>query len=101
MYVALVGGMERLRCRYVQAAGQLGLELRVFNTRETGLRSKIENVDAVVVFTNKVSHEAKKIVMNVARVREIPVFVHHSCCVCSLRDCLTCLKNNNDNRRFL
>jgi hypothetical protein len=92
--------MERLKRCYVEEAKQAGVELRVFNGAMAGLGPKVENVDAVVVFTNKVSHEAKKIVMRAARRRDIPVYVHHSCGVCSLRDCLSCIKNNKGNRRF-
>ncbi len=32
-------------------------------------------------------------VMNIAKARNIPVFMYHSCGVCTLRDCLNCLKN--------
>ena len=88
MCVALVGGMDRLERRYIEEARRLGIDLRVFTRPETGLKSKIENVDAVVVFTNKVSHEARNIVMKTARSRGTPVYVHHSCGICSLRDCL-------------
>jgi len=100
MCVALVGGMDRLERLYVEEAERAGISLKVFNRPERGLKSKIENVDAIVVFTNKVSHEAKSVVMKTARKRNIPVYVHHSCGVCSLRDCLNCLKNNGENRRF-
>ncbi len=100
MCVALVGGMDRLERKYKDAAEGLGIELRVFNGPETGLEARIGNVDAVVVFTNKVSHEAKKVVMKTARKREIPVYVHHSCGLCSLRACLDCLIHKKENRRF-
>jgi hypothetical protein len=29
--------------------------------------------------------------MNAAKLNNIPVFMHHSCGVCTLRDCLNCL----------
>lgn len=100
MSIALIGGMDRLERHYISEAEKFGINLTVFNGLETGLKAKIENVDAVVVFTNKVSHEAKKIVMKTARKREIPVYVHHSCGLCFLRACLNCLINNTENRRF-
>jgi hypothetical protein len=100
MCVALVGGMERLKGRYTQEARESGIKLKVYNKYECGLGSKLKGADAVVVFTNKVSHQAKRVVMKTARLHDIPVYVHHSCGVCSLRDCLNCLINNESNRRF-
>lgn len=93
MCVALIGGMDRLERNYISEAGKLGIDLRVFTKPASGLSSKIKNVDAVVIFTNKVSHKAKKEVMNIAKSRNIPIFMHHSCGICTLRDCLSCLKN--------
>lgn len=49
---------------------------------------KIGNPDAVIVFTNKISHEAKRKAMQLARSRQIPIHLVHSCGVSSLRSCL-------------
>jgi hypothetical protein len=93
MCVALIGGMDRLERHYMNEAERFGIDLRVFTKPENNTASKIKNVDALVIFTNKVSHKAKKEVMNVAKARNIPVFMYHSCGVCTLRDCLSCLEN--------
>lgn len=100
MCVALIGGMDRLERHYMNEAKNRGIELMVFTRSEADIGSKIRNMDAVVIFTNMVSHKAKESVMKTARLREIPVYVHHSCGVCSLRDCLNCLIKNGDNRKF-
>ena len=92
MCVALIGGMDRLERQYMDEAEKFGIDLKVFTKPEKGMTSKIKNVDVVVIFTNKVSHKAKKEVMNVAKAKDIPVFMYHSCGVCTLRDCLSCLK---------
>lgn len=92
MYIALVGGMDRLERHYISEAENFGVNLKVFTKPETDMASKIRHVDAVVIFTNKVSHRAKREVMNIARVRNIPVLMCHSCGICTLRDCLICLK---------
>ncbi len=60
MCVALIGGMDRLKRHYINEAKQFGVELKVFTKHKTGISSRIKNVDAVVIFTNKVSHRAKK-----------------------------------------
>jgi hypothetical protein len=42
-------------------------------------------VDFVVMFTNKVSHKARKDVLDAVRGRDVPVYMHHSCGVSTLR----------------
>lgn len=87
MCVAVIGGMDRLKRQYMNEAQRHGIDLRVFSKSEIGMASKIKNVDAVVVFTNKVSHRAKKEVMDVVKTRNIRVFMFHSCGICTLRGC--------------
>lgn len=91
MCIAVIGGMDRLERHYVNEAEKFGIKLKVFNTSAAGIASKVKTVDALVIFTNKVSHRARKEVVNMARSRNIPVFQYHSCGVCTLRDCLSCL----------
>lgn len=91
MCVALIGGMDRLERQYFEEAAKWGIDLRVFTKSEAGIASKIRNVDAMVIFTNKVSHQVKKQAVSTARANDIPVFMHHSCGICTLRECLGCL----------
>lgn len=91
MSITLIGGMDRLKRHYIHEAEKFGIELQVFNTSEIGIASKMKNADAVVIFTNKVSHRARKEVMNTARSRNIPVYQYHSCGVCTLRECFNCI----------
>jgi hypothetical protein len=93
MCVALIGGMDRLERHYINEAEKSGIDLRVFTKSEVNIGSKIRNADAVVILTNKVSHQVKREVMSVAKSRKIPVFMYHSCGICTLRNCLSCLKN--------
>ena len=92
MCVALIGGMDRLERQYINVAKQLGIKLKVFSKHKPTLQSKIENVDGMVIFTNKVSHEARKEAVRIAKINKIPFLMHHSCGVCTLRDCLGSLK---------
>jgi hypothetical protein len=93
MCVALIGGMDRLERHYMNEAQRFGIELKVFTKSVADMTSKIMHVDAVVILTNKISHKAKREVMNIAKAKNIPVFMYHSCGVCTLRDCFNCLKN--------
>ena len=91
MCIALIGGMDRLERHYINEAERAGVDLRIFTRSENNISSRIKNVDAIVIFTNKVSHRVKKEAMNAARANDIPVFMHHACGICTLRDCLSCL----------
>jgi hypothetical protein len=91
MNIALFGGMDRLEKHYLEEAAKLGFDLKVFSRSENGISAKIRTVDAMVIFTNKVSHQVKKQALNVAKTHDIPVFMHHSCGICTLRKCLGCL----------
>jgi ABC-type uncharacterized transport system substrate-binding protein len=91
MCVALIGGMDRLERHYKNEAEKFGIELKVFNTSAVGITSKVKSVNALVIFTNKVSHRAREEAVNMARSRNIPVYQYHSCGVCTLRVCLNCI----------
>jgi hypothetical protein len=86
--------MDRLERHYKNEAGKFGIDLKVFNTSAAGMASTIKTVATVVVFTNKVSHRARKEVITTARARNIPVYQYHSCGICTLRDCFDCLHKN-------
>jgi ABC-type uncharacterized transport system substrate-binding protein len=92
MCVAVIGGMDRLERHYRQEATQAGVELLVFNRSEANIGAKLKNVDALLIFTNKVSHRARREAVSVAKAQNIPVFQYHSCGVCTLRNCLNCIK---------
>ena len=96
MCVALIGGMDRLERQYINEAEWVGVDIKVFTKPEANMASKIGRVDAVVIFTNKVSHKAKKEVMNAAKAKNIPIFMYHSCGICTLRDCLSCIKREKE-----
>ncbi len=96
MSIALIGGMDRLERHYVEEAEKLGVELRVFTRQEANMGPKIRNADAMVIFTNKVSHKAKAQAIREARANGIPVRMEHSCGVCALRNCLDCLMAMNN-----
>jgi len=93
MCVALIGGMDRLERHYIDEAARFGIDLRVFTNPRASTALRIKNVDALVIFTNKVSHRTKNEVMEVARAKDIPVFMYHSCGICTLRNCFNCMKN--------
>ncbi|OPY67624.1 MAG: hypothetical protein A4E57_02216 [Syntrophorhabdaceae bacterium PtaU1.Bin034] len=88
MCVAVVGGMDRLERSYKAEAERQGVELRVFTKSKAGLGTRLKAVDAVVIFTGKMSHRMKNEAVNAAKSKNIPVIMAHSCGVCTLRECL-------------
>lgn len=92
MGIVLVGGMDRLGEQYQNEARRFGRELHIFSQDDASVCSKIKKAEAVVIFTNKVSHQARHRAVNTAKKEGVPVFMHHSCGVCSLRECLNCLE---------
>jgi len=94
MCIAVIGGMDRLQRHYREEAARTGIELRSFNGPAAHLGARLKRVDALVIFTGKVSHRARNEAMQAARAGNIPVFQVHSCGVCALRDCLNCLQIN-------
>jgi len=91
MKISLIGGIDRLDRHYREAAQKAGIDLSIYSQSEVNLSSKIKHADAIVMFTNKISHQARIQVMNMAKTKSIPVHMFHSCGVCTLRDCLNCL----------
>lgn len=93
MCIAVVGGMARLQPHYQEEAERFGVKLKLFNTLQVGMAAKLRHIDALVIFTNKVSHSARREAVSAARGAGIPILQVHSCGVCTLRDCFRCLLN--------
>jgi len=95
MCIALVGGMDRLDKHYMETAKRAGVSLQIFTRSQTNIAAKLKKADVMVIFTNKVSHRVKSEAMNAAKAHGIPVIMHHSCGVCTLRNCLECFSTAN------
>ena len=91
MCVALVGGMDRLKRDYENAAKRCGVKLKVFTGKESCLVDKMGCPDMAILFTSMISHNAKTEVMQHSRSRGIPVHFLHTNGVSGLRRCLACL----------
>jgi hypothetical protein len=85
---ALIGGMDRLKREYIDTAKRHGVRLKVFTGKENKIHGKLGQPNFLIMFTNKVSHEARRSVMSHARSQKIPVYMMHSCGVSSLDNCL-------------
>ncbi len=87
MSITLVGGMDRLDRHYKKEAVRFGHKLKIFSQAASGLGGNISRADALVLFTNKVSHQARNEAVTAAKKAGIPIFMYHSCGICTLREC--------------
>ncbi len=88
MCATLVGGMDRLKRNYIDTAKQHGVKLKVFTGKENKVSDKIGKSDFVIIFTNQISHRAKKDIASYTKANGIPLHMHHACGISTLRDCL-------------
>ena len=78
---------------FYKAAKKHGIKLKIFSQGKAKMELKIRSSDAVVLFTNKISHNARNTAVNEAKKNDIPLYQFHSCGLCTLRDCLNCIKS--------
>jgi hypothetical protein len=88
MCATLIGGMDRLKRDYIETAKTSGFKLKVFTGKESKIADRLGRPDLVIVFTNKVSHEARDQVVRFAKTKNIPLRMVHSC---GTKDLTTCL----------
>ncbi len=88
MCAALIGGMDRLKREYMTEAEKSGVKLKCYTGKERSISGSLGKVDFVVLFTNKVSHKARKDVMAALRGTNVPVIMRHYCGVSTLREAL-------------
>lgn len=88
MCVTLIGGMDRLKPNYMACARESGHQLKCISRNEANFADKTGNPDMLIVFTNKVSHEARRKASCLARAKNIPIVFAHSCGISTLRECL-------------
>lgn len=89
MCAAVIGGMDRLKRDYIDAAKRHGIRLKVLTGKENRIGDKLGQTDLVILFTNQLSHAARREALVHARKNNIPVEMSHSCGVSSLKECLS------------
>jgi hypothetical protein len=93
--------MDRLKSSYERAATEYGVFLRHFERDCPRLKDRLNKMDAIVVFTNMVSHEARKKALATGRASGVPVVMCHSCGMSSLKRCLECIMKKDERRAAL
>ncbi len=88
MCVALVGGMDRAKREYERAADKHGIDLRHFERSCPSFEKRLNGMDAIIIFTNRISHDARKTAISKGNSMGIPVLMCHSSGISSLKRCL-------------
>ena len=57
MSVVIVGGHDRMHCRYKEICKKFGCKCKVFTQCPADFRNQIGNPDIVIVFTKTVAHK--------------------------------------------
>ena len=88
MCVTLIGGMDRAKNDYKRVASRYDITLKHFERECQNMKERLGDADAIIIFTNRISHSARNIALSKGKERRIPVFMCHSCGISSLKRCL-------------
>lgn len=78
MSVVIVGGNERMACQYADICERYGCKAKIFTKENGSLRKKMGCPDLLILFTNTVSHMAKRNRIPVARIHSSSATALHA-----------------------
>ena len=78
MSIVLIGGHDRMYGKYKGIAGKHGHKIKVFTQITTRFNKSIGSPDAIVLFTNTVSHKMVDIAVREAKKKKIPIIRCHT-----------------------
>jgi hypothetical protein len=96
MSVVIVGGNERMECRYKDICKEYNCKAKVFTKIKGGLHDFIGNPDLIILFTNPVSHMMAKTAKQKAAQENITLVQSHCGSCRALRDILAMSKDIAD-----
>ncbi|HLA48748.1 MAG: hypothetical protein A2W77_05425 [Nitrospinae bacterium RIFCSPLOWO2_12_39_16] len=92
MCVALIGGMDRLKREYERTADGYDIDLRHFARGCPSFEKRLNGMDTIIIFTNRISHDARKVAIAKGNSMGVPVLMCHSSGISSLKRCLCEIK---------
>lgn len=94
MSIVIVGGHDRMHCRYKEICKKHGCKCKVFTQCPADFKSKIGSPDLVIVFTKTVAHKMVIAASEQATKTGALIKHCHSSSACALQDALAeCLGN--------
>lgn len=88
MSIVIVGGHDRMCCRYKEICKAYGCKCKVFTQCPSNLRTQIGSPDMLIVFTQTVSHKMVKVASQQAQSSGAIIHHCHSSSASALGDCL-------------
>jgi hypothetical protein len=67
-----------MHCHYRDICDKCGHKVKVFTQFPKNFEKKIGNPDAMIIFTNTVSHKMVSVATNEAKRKDIPIFRCHT-----------------------
>lgn len=92
MCIVLVGGHDRMHSEYKDIGKEQGYKMKIFTQMPSNFIKSIGEPDAVVLFTNTVSHKMAITTVKETKRKNIPLFRCHTSSGSSLRETLMQLK---------
>lgn len=78
MSILLLGGHERMERIYKQQGKDKGFNMKVMCKIRSGFTKRIGNPDAIIIFTNTVSHKTVLAAENMAKKNNLTVIKSHT-----------------------
>lgn len=81
MSVVIIGGHDRMVCRYENICKECGCKAKVYTQAGKNLECQIGNPDLIILFTNPVSHKMAGIAKRSAERKNVTLIQSH-CASC-------------------
>lgn len=78
MSILVLGGHERMENIYKKQGKEMGYRLKVMCKIKSGFTKRIGNPDAIIIFTNTVSHKMVVAAENIARKNKLTIIRSHN-----------------------
>lgn len=89
MSIVIVGGHDRMQCRYKEICKKHGCKCKVFTQCPANFQNQIGSPDIIVVFTKTVAHKMLNVATAQAEKTGAKLHHCHSSSACALNDLLT------------
>ncbi|MDR0635640.1 MAG: DUF2325 domain-containing protein [Treponema sp.] len=97
MNVVIIGGNDRMVCRYRDICREHGCKAKIYTQPKGNLECLMGSPELIVLFTNPVAHEMIRIAKKIAAAQAIPLVQSHCASCSSLRNVLAVAKRDGVN----
>lgn len=89
MSIVIIGGNERMECKYCDICKRYGCKAKVFTKERGSLKKKMGCPDLLILFTNTVSHKMVISASQEAKRNHVPIAHIHSSSAAALQNVLS------------